>query len=171
MSTPRFRPSRVLAALVSHGVRFVVIGGFAASLRGSPLITYDLDVCYSRDDENLERLAAALRELEATLRGVDEDIPFRLDAVTLRNGDSFTFVTAAGSLDILGTPAGTSGFEDLNAASTDVDLGEGIGVRVASVDDLMRMKRAAGRTKDLLGLEWLAALRERVQGEGAEEGA
>ena len=100
--------------------------------------------------------------MRATLRGAPAGLPFRLDALTLKMGDSFTFATTAGSLDVLGTPSGTSGFADLDRGATDVDL-DGFTVRVASIDDLMRMKRAAGRPKDLIGLEWLSALREEAE--------
>jgi hypothetical protein len=88
-------------------------------------------------------------------------VPFKLDAQTLRNGDRFTFSTAAGSVDILGTPAGTRGFSDLDVDATDEDI-DGITVRVASLDDLIRMKDASGRSKDRLGLEWLAAVKEEL---------
>jgi hypothetical protein len=155
----------VLEVLVRHRVRFLLIGGYAAIARGSPLLTGDVDICYSRDDENLERLAAALRELRATLRGAQRDVPFQLDAKALREGDHFTFSTTAGSLDCLGTPAGTRGFDDLNQDATDIDL-DGLAVRVPSVDDLIRMKRAAGRLKDQVGLEWLRALREEIEKSG-----
>lgn len=161
---PRFQPLRVLASLVDHDVRFVVIGGLAGAFRGSPLLTYDLDICYARDDdENLEHLAETLRELGATLRGVDEEVPFQLDAKSLRNGDSFAFSTRFGAFDCLGTPSGTSGFEDLDAGATTEAI-EGKDVRVASIDDLIRMKRAAGRDKDKLALEWLRALRDEIEG-------
>jgi hypothetical protein len=152
----------MLRVLARHRVRFVLIGGYAAIARGSPVLTGDIDVCYARDDGNLERLAAALRELRATLRGAPADVPFQLDARTLKEGDHFTFSTSAGSLDCLGTPAGTQGFMDLDRDGTDVDLG-GMIVRVASIDDLIRMMRAAGRPKDLIGVEWLRALREEVE--------
>ena len=84
--------------------------------------------------------------------------------MTLRNGDSFTFVTDAGALDVLGTPSGTSGFDDLEAGADDMDLGDGVIVKVASVDDLIRMKRASARTKDLLHVEQLTALRDEIEG-------
>ena len=71
--------------------------------------------------------------------------------------------TEHGDLDVLGTPSGTEGFEDLDRSATAVELGAGFSVRVASIDDLMRMKRASGRTKDLLHLEHLAALREEIE--------
>ena len=162
MSTPAFDPLLVLRILVEHGVRFVLIGGFAAAIRGSPVITGDVDMCYARRDENLERLAAALDELGAKLRGAPSDVAFQLDARTLREGDHFTFATNAGALDCLGTPAGTDGFADLDASATDEDL-DGLVVRVASVDDLIRMKRAAGRPQDLIAVEWLAALRDELE--------
>lgn len=163
VTEPAFDPLAALRALLDHGVRFVLIGGFAGAIRGSPMITGDVDVCYARDDPNLERLAAALRELGATLRGAPPDVPFLLDAATLKAGDQFTFSTRAGALDCLGTPAGTDGFGDLDAGGTDEDL-DGLVVRVASVDDLIRMKRAAGRPQDLVAIEWLTALRDELEG-------
>jgi len=162
VNEPRFDPLAVLRTLVDHKVRFVLIGGFAAAIRGSPVITGDVDVCYARDDENLQGLAAALAELGATLRGAPCDVRFRLDAGSLKAGDHFTFATAAGPLDCLGTPAGTDGFADLDASATDENL-DGLVVRVASVDDLIRMKRAAGRPQDLIAVEWLAALRDELE--------
>jgi hypothetical protein len=146
-------------------VRFVVIGGFAAELRGAPLVTNDLDVCYDRSRENLERLAGALQELGAKLRvaRVEEDLPFILDARTLAAGDCFTFVTDLGSLDVLGTPSGTAGFEDLVRASTPVPVANDLSVLVVALPDLMRMKRASARVKDKLHLEVLAALQEELE--------
>jgi hypothetical protein len=147
--------------LAAHEVRFVLIGGLAGRLWGSPTVTNDLDLCYARDRGNLERLSAALVELQARLRGVEDEVPFRLDAETLAAGDSFTFVTDAGNLDVLATPAGTQGFDDLARAATEMDLGD-VTVRVVDVEDLVRMKRAAGRAKDLIEAEVLAALREEL---------
>lgn len=160
-----FDPDAILRTLVRREVRFVVVGGLAGNIRGSADVTNDLDICYARDQENLERLADSLRELGARLRVAresDVDLPFRLDAATLQAGDTFTFATEHGDLDVLGTPSGTEGFEDLDRSATVVELGDGLSVHVASIDDLMRMKRAAGRAKDLLHLEHLAALREEI---------
>lgn len=156
-----FDPLRLLQVLERHGVRFVVVGGIAGRLLGSPTVTRDLDICYARDRPNLTALAAALAELHAQLRGVDEGLPFHPDVRTLQAGDSFTFQTDAGDLDILGTPAGTDGYSDLARTADHTDVGK-FEVLVASVDDLIRMKLAAGRPKDLIEVEVLGALRDEL---------
>lgn len=151
----------MLETLLRHRVRFVLIGGIAARLRGSPTMTRDLDICYARDSDNLAALAAALQELGARLRGVKEDVPFRLDARSLRLGDRFTFRTAFGDLDCLGTPTGTLGYESLARNADEVDI-DGSTVKVVALDDLIRMKAAAGRPKDRIEIEVLGALREEI---------
>ena len=156
---------RTLRALSDAGVQFIVIGGVAARIQGSPTITRDLDICYARDPENLEALASVLRMLHARLRGVEGAVPFRLDARALRAGDAFTFVTDLGDLDILATPSGTLGYGDLVKDAQPLDL-NGLNVLVASRDDLIRMKLASGRPKDLIEAEILGALREEAAAYG-----
>jgi hypothetical protein len=157
-----FDPLAALTALERGGVRFVVIGGIAARLLGSPTVTSDLDICYARDRANLERLAAVLLGLGARLRGAPADLPFRLDAETLAAGDHFTFETAAGDLDVLATPAGAPSYEQLSRSAERVEI-EGMTVLVASIDDLIAMKRASGRPKDFVELEILGALRDELE--------
>jgi hypothetical protein len=163
MTEPTFRPVSILHALLDRRVRFVLIGGLAGAIRGSPVITGDIDICYARDRENLDRLAETLRDLGARLRGAPTDVPFQLDASSLEAGDHFTFATELGPLDCIGSPAGTDGFADLDASATDESL-DGIVVRVAALGDLIRMKRAAGRPQDLIAVEWLEALRDELGG-------
>ncbi|HYC61819.1 MAG TPA: hypothetical protein VEK79_19865 [Thermoanaerobaculia bacterium] len=155
-----FDPHLALRTFNAHDVRFLVIGGFAGALLGSPSFTYELDICYERSVSNHEALATASRELHATLRGAPAGLPFPLDAKTIAMGDSFTFDTIAGSIDCLGTPSGTHGYRDLIVSAKEMDLGEGLRVMVASVDDLMRMKRSAGRAKDVAELAILAAIKD-----------
>ncbi|MDQ6893311.1 MAG: hypothetical protein M3167_11625 [Acidobacteriota bacterium] len=162
MTLRPFDPLRALQTLVRHRVRFVVIGGFAGRLWGSTTVTNDLDVCYARDRKNLKALSGALQELGAALRGAPDGLPFRPDAETLSSGDHFTFTTNAGNLDCLGDPAGSRGFMDLIAGAEPMKL-DSVEVAVASLDDLIRLKRAAGRPKDLVELEILGALKEEIE--------
>ena len=148
-----------MRALERHDVDFVIIGGIAAGLWGSPTITQDLDICYSREPSNLERLAAALKELKARLRGVREWVTLKLDARTLAAGDHFMFATDAGDFDCLGTPTGTSGYEGLKKGAEQMDV-DGLKVWVVSLDELIAMKRAAGRAKDRIEVEILVAVLE-----------
>jgi predicted nucleotidyltransferase len=158
---PAFDPLRLLEVLTHGDVRFVVIGAVAGRILGSPTLTRDLDICYAADGANLEALASVLTSLHAHLRGADSKLPFRLDAPSLKAGDTFTFATEAGDLDVLRTPAGTQGFEELQRTAFLTDL-DGIKVFVASLDDLIRMKRAAGRPKDMIEAEVLGALRDEL---------
>jgi hypothetical protein len=165
----RYEYLDALEMLVKHRVRFVVIGGVAGNLRGSTTVTQDVDVCYARDDENFDRMAAALRELHARLRGAPPDAPFVLDARTLKLGDHFTLATDAGSL-LLGHPSGIpGGYEELERAADQIEIAPGVTVRVASIDDLIRMKRAAGRAKDLIEVEVLGALRDEIDAQAMAE--
>lgn len=160
MTATVFDALRGLRELVANGVRFVVIGGIAGRAWGSTTITNDLDICYERSKQNHQALAAALRKLGATLRGAPPGLPFLLDERTIAMGDSFTFDTVAGSLDCLGTPSGTAGYPDLMKNATEIDLEDDLRVAICSLDDLIRMKRAAGRPKDRIEVEILTAVKE-----------
>lgn len=155
---PSFDPLFVLRALTHAGVKFVVIGGVAARLHGSPSLTRDVDICHATSRVNLRRLAVLLRDLDARLRGAEDEVPFLLDAKTLAAGSNFTFTTRAGDIDVLGMPAGVGGYDELAASAEMVQLDDLV-VPVASLDDLIRMKRASGRPKDLIEVEILEAIK------------
>jgi hypothetical protein len=144
-----FDPVPLIGALASADVDFVLIGGVAGGSHGSAYGTYDVDVAYARDEENLARLAEVLQALGATLRGAPAGLPFQLDAKTLANGANFTFDTRLGALDILAEPAGAPPYEVLKARGTQITVG-GRTVTVASLDHLIAMKEATGRVKDKL---------------------
>lgn len=159
--TPAFDPLALLETLRAHGVRFVVIGGFAGNVLGSPTITNDLDICHDRSSrESRHALAEALKNISAQPREWPDDVPFLLDEKAFELGDTFTFTTSLGNLDCLATPAGTTGYADISSHAIQIDLGEGLVVHFASIEDLIRMKRASGRPKDLIELEILAAVAE-----------
>ncbi|MCZ7587272.1 MAG: hypothetical protein M5U27_00090 [Gaiella sp.] len=159
---------RPLEALETHGVRYVVIGGIAAIAQGYPLTTHDLDVTPDRNTENLERLARALRDLGVRLRVArGPAVEFPMDASFLGEAASWTFETNEGlSFDVLFEPAGTAGYSDLAQDAVALDLGEGLVAKVASLRDLIRMKQAAGRPKDLAQIPALLATLEEARARG-----
>ena len=149
---PSFEPEAILAALEQHRVRYVLIGGIAALARGATLLNEDVDITPAPDLENLERLAAALRDLDARIR-VDEPhrslalLPF--DSHLLAANEIWNLMTSHGRLDVVLRPSGFEcGFEELRRGATREHIGDRLTVEVASLDNLIRSKEAAGRAKD-----------------------
>jgi hypothetical protein len=168
-SLPQKAPElpKLLEPLVRHGVDFVLIGGMAGIAQGSSYPSYDLDIVYARGRANVSRLVAALEEIGVRLRGAPPDLPFMLDEQTIENGANFTFITPYGDFDVLADAAGARSYEKLAAAAQEMEV-HGVPVRVASLDDLIAMKRAANRIKDKLMVEEYIVLAD-VQKEQAEE--
>lgn len=165
-ATAEFRPDRLLERLGRAEVDYVVVGGVAGQAHGTTLFTGDLDICCSGAPENLERLGDALVALGARLRGVAEDVPFVPDGRTLRHTRILTLDTPFGPLDLLVDPSGSPGYARLSERSLKVEW-TGTTIKVASLEDLIAMKRAAGRPKDLLVLEELEAIQRILRERGA----
>lgn len=146
--------------LERHGVRYVVIGGIGATLHGSPLPTRDTDICPALDDANLGALAAALREMEAKIRTSDapDGLVFACDAAFLRQMKLLNLTTRFGDLDLACEPAGTGGYAQLSERAVEYDLGDGLRVPVAALEDIIRSKEAANREKDRQALPTLRVL-------------
>src|SRR5213594_1568662 len=144
--------------LEAHGVRYLLIGGLAATLHGSPLRTGDADICPAKDAENLEHLARALEAMDARIRAPDAGVRFACDARFLAGVEHLT--TRFGDLDIAFRPAGTGGYDDLLQGAERYDL-EGLVVPVASLPDVIRSKKAANRPKDHAALDTLQELLRR----------
>jgi hypothetical protein len=156
---PRFEPEAMLRILADHRVQYVLIGGLAATLHGSPLRTGDADICPSRTPENLTRLASALRAMDARIRSPDAPagLPFACDASFLRNLELVNLTTTFGDLDLAFTPAGTGGYDDLKHNLVEYDLG-GVVAPVAALADIIRSKQSANRARDRAALPTLRAL-------------
>jgi hypothetical protein len=148
-----------------HQVEFLVIGGQAESLMGSPRATYDTDLCYRRTTQNLMRLAAALRELKPTLRGAPPDLPIVIDERALVLGSNYTFDTAHGKLDLLGWVEPIGDFDAI-AKRAETYPFEGGQVNTISLDDLIRVKQHIGRTKDRDSLLQLLAIKKQRKDNG-----
>jgi len=168
-----YRPDEILAVLENHSVQYVVIGGLAAEIHGSPYITRDVDVTPARNRDNFTKLAAALKELEAKLRVPDLETPLEvpLDERSFYQGTTWTYVTKHGNLDIALLPDGTRGYDDLRRAATREHITNSVEVSVASLADVIRSKEAAGREKDRAVLPMLRRVLERsheLEREGPE---
>lgn len=150
MSEPApFDPERIVTVLARHGVRYVLIGALAARLQGFPRLTADADIAPARDADNLEKLAAALRELEARIytERVPEGLPFDCSAAMLARAEIWNLVTAAGRLDVAFRPAGFAGYEDLKKNAVRYEV-FGAELDAASLRDIIRSKEAADRPQD-----------------------
>lgn len=148
----------ILPTLSRGGVEYVVIGGAAAMFHGSARLTRDVDVVYRRTPENIARLVATVRPLSPYLRGAPPGLPFRFDEKTIRAGLNFTLTTSLGDLDLLGEVVGGGTYENLLAGSIEHSV-FGCAVRYVDLPTLIRLKRAAGRVKDLEAIAELEKLR------------
>lgn len=150
---------KLLPVLCQAGVEFILVGGLAAVVHGASRATYDVDVVYSREPENLDRLAQALSPYDPYLRGAPPGLPFKWDRETIRRGLNFTLTTSLGSIDLLGEIAGGGSYQDLVPGSNEIEI---FGIRCLCLDleHLIRTKRAAGRPKDLEAVAELEAIQE-----------
>jgi hypothetical protein len=161
----RFQPEEMLRTLERHGVRYVLIGGLGSTLHGSPLPTRDADICPAQDAANLATLAVALRDMGARIRTEDapEGLPFACDAAFLRQMKLLNLTTRLGDLDLSFEPAGTGGYDQLAPRSVRYDLGEGLLVPVAALEDIIHSKETADREKDRQALPTLRRLLQKTR--------
>jgi hypothetical protein len=165
-STAKFDPYGALQALDRHDVSYIVIGAFARILQGTEEITRGMDIVPSTREDNLRRLDAALREMNA---GEAEDRT--LDVETVGSEDRvLRLSTDFGEMKIVPTPEGTRGYDDLRRGANREPLGRGVRPAVASIGDLARMASAYDRERYLpqvMQLRRLTAL-ERGRSRGIE---
>lgn len=162
---PEFRPFEVLQALNDEDVDYVVIGGFAGTIHGSPTLTEDVDFVPDWSEPNLARLARALNRLNARIRIDGGVVPTKIDGAFLAAmPHMLNLATDAGDVDITFTPSGPlKDFDAWNERALLLDAGDGLMIRVASLDDVIDSKRAANRPKDLAGLPYLESLRDQIR--------
>jgi hypothetical protein len=159
-----FRPERILEVLGAHDVDYIMIGGLAAAVHGSDLVTGDLDITPATGDGNLARLSRALDDLDARVRTDDapDGLPFPHNAQSLTRGTVWNLVTNAGDLDLAMMPSGTRGYDDLKRDAIALAI-LGVPTRVAALADIIRSKEAAGREKDRAALPMLRRLQAEIE--------
>jgi hypothetical protein len=160
-----FDPVRICAILNEEKVDYVVIGGFAAVVRGSSLPTRDIDVIPSRERSNLDRLGRALTRMNAMIRVSGDPVSTKIDGGFLANmPHMLNLVTDFGEMDLTFAPAGNAGdFDGWSRGATSEEIEEGLMVLVASLDDIIDSKRAANRPKDQMALPYLESLRDELR--------
>lgn len=167
---PTFDPRAMVAALAEHRVVYILVGGVAARLQGSPLLTQDLDLAPEPSSENLDRLASTLRELRALEISPSLRKPIRVEV----RGRDFqqqamrSYTTRLGRMDVFRTLTGGKGYDELAPDARSYDVG-GLVVRAASLDDVIASKEAAGRPKDIADLVRLRELQQELRARGVEQ--
>lgn len=154
---------RLLQSLAEARVDFIVVGGIAGGLHGAARTTYDLDVVYARDPQNLARLVGALGPLDPYPRGAPAGLPFRWDTDTLARGLNFTLTTSAGDIDLFGEVTGGGSYEHLLPHTVEVEA-FGVTCRCVTLPKLIALKRAAGRPRDFDAIAELEVLLEEQGG-------
>ena len=155
----------MLRGLREADVKFVVVGGLAATAHGSRRITDDLDICYDTGKLSVERLAALLSDWKAYPRGIEEGLQFIMDEKQFRITPLMTLTTREGFIDVFDVVKGVGAYSDCRERSIPVEAFD-VRFRVLDLPALIDAKRAAGRPRDidqLPELEALLALTHRPQ--------
>ncbi len=155
-------PTPLLRFLHERGIEHVVVGGFAVNAHGFNRVTKDLDIVPNPTEENLRKLAGALRDLHATILDTGDFEPEELpadptSAADLAMGGNFCLATDLGRLDVMQWLSGVDTddlYAEFDPEAVEGAL-DGLPVRVCGLEHLRAMKRAAGRPQDLEDLRRL----------------
>jgi hypothetical protein len=163
----KLRLKELLERLHAERVDFVIVGGVAALLNGSTLPTEDLDVCCEMSEANMQRLVAAIGSLNPVVRGDPRKLKVPLDPKLLTRVDTLIMRTPLGDLDLLSEVQPIGRYDAVLAESFVTDV-EGRPTRVLNIDALIAAKKAAGRTKDKMGVLFLESAKKRREATGQE---
>ena len=151
MNTPAPDFLAILRSLREHRVDFIVVGGVCGVLHGAPISTFDLDIVHSREPRNLDRLLTALENLKAHYR-TQGRTHLRPNHSHLAPEDHQLLVTEAGPLNLLGKIGKGHGYDELLPETVELDVGEGVTVRVLDLPALIRIKAETAQEKDKIQL-------------------
>jgi predicted nucleotidyltransferase len=144
---PELKYAATLGALLDAGVDFILVGGLAAVLHGAPVNTFDIDVVHARAPANIERLLQVLDALDAIFRTPPER-RLKPNASHLGSRGHLNLVTRYGPLDVLGTIGLDLGYEELLPHSMEIEIGDGLRIRVLDLETLIAIKEELGGDKD-----------------------
>ncbi len=144
---PELKYAATLGALYDGGVDFILVGGLAAVLNGAPVNTFDVDVVHSRDPANIDRLLPVLATLDAVFR-MQPERRLRPNSSHLASAGHLNLVTRYGPLDLLGTIGRDLGYEELLPHSVEMEIGQGLRIRVLDLETLIAIKEELGGDKD-----------------------
>jgi hypothetical protein len=140
-----------LRDLCQRDIQFIVVGGLAAVLNGAPVQTYDLDLVYSREPANVDRLLHFLRDIDAIFR-IQPERKLRPAESHLAAGGHINLLTRYGPIDLLATIGEELNFSDLLPHTTEMEIGAGFSVRVLNLETLISIKEQLASEKDLAAL-------------------
>jgi predicted nucleotidyltransferase len=155
----RVQYHKILTLLVEAKVRFVLIGGLAMVLHGSNTVTGDVDITFAMESDNLEKLADCMNQLHPRPAGVFDSTNFQVSADIIQRWRFVLLKTDLGGIDLLKSPEGIDSFEGIYQRASLLDIGD-FEIHVASLDDLIAMKKAANRPKDQIHLLELMSLKK-----------
>ena len=165
MPDGRFRAT--IRALTEGHVDFILVGGFAAVLNGAPINTFDVDVVHSREPTNISRLLPVLESLDAIYR-IQPARRLKPTESYVASPGHQNLITRYGPLDLLGTIGRNLAYKDLLAHSVEMDIGEGVRIRVLDLETLIAIKEELSGEKDRAILPILRrTLQEKKKLEGA----
>ena len=146
--------SQIAGLLERHGLEAVMIGNAAAALQGAPVTTIDIDFLFRKTPANLKKLKAIAAQLEAVILSPYYPVSdlFRIS----RDTDGL-------QLDFMSTVNGVRSFEGLRKRARPVRFGASQ-IYVASLADIIKSKKAAGRPRDLAVLDVLEKTLEQAAG-------
>jgi hypothetical protein len=159
---PAAKFREIYELLIIADIEFFLVGGAAANLHGSPRFTLDVDIVYSRRDENIAKIVRAFSRIHPYLREAPAGLPFQFDARTIRNGLNFTLITDLGPIDLLGEVPGGGIYEQLVPFS-EIKNVYGLALPCVTLEKLIELKRAAGRPKDQELIAELEIIRQEQQ--------
>lgn len=150
---------QLIQVLQKSDIDFVIVGGYSAVLHGSSLVTQDLDVCISFDDNAVSRLRECLATFHPKHRMTPQKLSFLEHPQKVEGVKNLYLETDLGMLDVLGFVGGVGEFERVKSKALEIEF-MGYPCHILSIDDLIAAKEFMGRPKDLMAVKELKCFKK-----------